>query len=471
MECWIDSGADYSHHQVEAKSSQHRCGQREVTGSTRGPVFRLIFCALIAPAFVALADEPKDPGSWLDVPVSWTRSIEEGVITATPGDLPAGASFLMLIDPPSSTDETIAASFERALTDLAPWRPVGSVEEVALESGWIFRYGIGVVELNGETYTAETAVARYDNLLVRFWVLADSDDTFNRYKDAIGTAISSAQDLTASTAISANAAPIGSGVATPLATDFGQGISGVYVGLERGLSASAGFGQGQRQIYNQSTGQFETSTTGMAPGVQTSIGDYNEVDILFPDGSYRRRLPTRGLESDLNWDRASFPSWWGHWSRQGDIIITDRGGYRTTYRVNGNELISERDRPWAKLPHVASMRIEGSFARADYRDANAPRLILYADGRYEDRGEFLRMIGSVFNLIVPNGETMVSQWSSREEQRALGAGSGEYRFSNYTLTLNDSDGRVWQFAVYLPPDTDAAKPRQLTLNGHLLLGD
>jgi len=432
-----------------------------------------VCCAFIALPLITHADGKHDHGAWIDVPASWTRGVENGVLTLVPDDLNSGESLLLLVEPPSTSSETLAADYARALTDLAPWTPVGDPVEQSFDSGWVFRFGVGVVELDGVRYTAETAVARHGDQMVRFWVLADSDDTFNRYKPAIGTAISSVQDLTlgaaaAGTPPGQTAAPVS---ATPLDDTFGQGISGVYVGLERGLSASAGFGQGPRQTYNQSTGQFETSTTASAPGVQTSIGDYVEVDILFPDGSYRRRLPARGLASDLNWDRANFPVWWGRWSRDGDDIITERGGYRTTYRINGNELISDRDRPWAKLPHAAVRRIEGSFARADYRDAGAPRLVLFADGRYEDRGDFLRMVGSAFNLLVPDGDTMMSQWSDAEARRALGAGNGNYSFSDYTLQLNDRDGRVWQFGVYLPPGADVSEPQQLTINGYQLLRD
>ncbi|MCJ7839217.1 MAG: hypothetical protein MUP61_08420, partial [Burkholderiales bacterium] len=244
---------------------------------------------------------PEALTPWLDIPASWARSVENGVVAVVPDDLRAGESLLLLVEPVSTSSENLASDYARALTDLAPWTPVGDPVEQSFDSGWIFRFGVGVVELNGIRYTAETAVARHGNERARFWALADSDDTFNRYKAAIGTAISSVQDLTLGTA--AAGAPPGetaaSVSATPLDGAFGLGVSGVYVGLERGMSASAGFGQGPQQTYNQSSGQFESSATGMAPGVQTSIGDYTEIDVLFPDGSCRRRMPDRGLASDL----------------------------------------------------------------------------------------------------------------------------------------------------------------------------
>ena len=424
-------------------------------------------------SLIVQADEAQDLVAWLDVPASWARGVENGVVAVVPDDLRAGESLLLLVEPISTSNETLASDYARALTDLAPWTPVGDPVEQTFDSGWVFRIGVGVVELSGSKYTAQTAVARHGDDLVRFWALADSDDTFNRYKAAIGTAISSVQDLTLGTAAAdappaATVAPVST---TPLDTAFGQGISGVYVGLERGLSASAGFGQGPQQTYNQSTGQFETSTSGVAPGVQTSIADYAEVDVLFADGSYRRRMPDRGLASDLAWDRQNRRPLWGTWSRQGDLITTNRSGYKTTYRINGNELISERDRTWVKLTLPQQARIDGSFARADYRDAGAPRLVLYADGRYEDRGGFLRMVGSASNLVAPDGNTLVSRWTEAEAQRALAGGGGSYTFETFTLTLNDRDGRIWQIGVYIPPGENIAQPRQLVINGYSLIKD
>jgi len=124
-----------------------------------------------------------------------------------------------------------------------------------------------------------------------------------------------------------------------------------------------------------------------------------------------------------------------------------------------------------KLPLPQNSRIDGSFARADYRDAGAPRLVLYADGRYEDRGGFLRMVGSASNLVAPDGNTLVSRWTEAEAQRALAGGGGSYTFETFTLTLNDRDGRIWQIGVYIPPGENIAQPRQLVINGYSLVKD
>lgn len=413
------------------------------------------------------AQDAHQLAPWLELPSGWTRAVEGSVVVAMPGDQPAGASFLLMVEPPQTAGGaptgTLAEAYRAALADLGPWTPVGDPVEAELDGGWRFRQGVGVARLGNAVYTALTAVARHGELQVRFWALADTDATFNRYKEALGNAIGSVQDLTLSPATPAPApAPApksgrGTTAAQPAAPQpvagFGQGLSGVYVGLERGLGAGAGIdGVGP-------------------PQAQLSIADTEEVDVLFPDGTYRRRLPVRGLATDLAWERAQQPILWGRWSRQGSQVVTDRGGYREVYTVQGDDLVSDRGRLWRKLPVVESARLDGSYARHDFRDAAAPRLVLHADGRYEDRGGFLRMVGSPWHLVVPDGDALLPSWSQAQADAALGPGSGTYSFGAFTLTLADRDGRVWRINAYLPPGESPPSPRRLVVNGRALVRD
>ncbi len=208
-----------------------------------------------------------------------------------------------------------------------------------------------------------------------------------------------------------------------------------------------------------------------SPQTQVSIADYEEVDVLFPDGTYRRRLPIRGLASDMGWERAQQPILWGRWSRQGNRVVAERGSYAEVYTVQGDDLVSDRGRVWKKLPMVTNGRLDGSFARADYRDGSAPRLVLYPDGRYEDRGGFLRMVGSAWNLVMPDGDSLLAGWSQAQADRALGPGSGTYSFEAFSLTLNDRDGRVWQINAYVPPGETLPRARRLVVNGRALVRD
>lgn len=399
----------------------------------------------------------QDPTPWLDVPTSWARTVQQGVVAVSPNDLEAGAQLILMVEPPKKSHEPLAAAYDQALRDLGPWRPVGSPAEQRFDNGWVFRLGVGVTVLEGKTYTAETAVARRGDLQVRFWVLADSDATFNRYKAATSNAIASAQDITHPPAQAA-APPVAAVNSTRVDARFGKGVSGVYVGLERGLRLGAGMGAGTRQTYNQSTGRFETSP-GAVSQLQTHISDYTEIDVFFPDGKYRRRLPARGLLTELSFERQE-----GTWQQHGNKIVVRRGTYTTSYTVKDDHtLISDRGRPWTKVasPHG---RIEGVYAHQNRREADAPRLVLRVDGSYEDRGGFLNLMGTAWNLVVPDSGEVFKRSNQAQLRRIFGPGSGTYTLRDYALTLRDRDGRVWQFSIYLPPGEGGKRPRRLVIN-------
>lgn len=63
--------------------------------------------------------------------------------------------------------------------------------------------------------------------------------------------------------------------------------------------------------------------------------------------------------------------------------------------------------PWLEVPATWSRKVESSLVVVVPNDL--PRLLLRADGSYEDRGGFLRVIGSPWNLVVPDGDAMVSR--------------------------------------------------------------
>jgi len=435
-----------------------------------GVTATLVALLSLAPPVGAQQPTARELAPWLDVPAAWSRTVEGARIAVVPNDLPRGASLLFIVEPPVASGESLAGAYGRAIGELGRWRPVGEPTEQGFETGWTFRFGIGVVELDGRSYTALAAVARKGDRLARFWALADADDTYNRYQAAVMTGISSVQDIDRQPVAAAPPSPSAAPAPPGVDAAFGTGVTGAYLGLERGVRASAGAG-GQELVLDLATGFLSVGNAPGAPQVRTSVQDYLEVDVLLADGSYRRGLPVRGLAGDLAWDRAHLPVFWGTWRREGDRIVTQRGSYVTAYTLAGDRLVSERDRPWRKLPLLANARVEGSFARADYRDADAPRLVLRRDGTYEDRGDFLRMVGSAWHLVVPDGDAMLSRWSDAEARRALAGGSGTYVLDAFTLTLRDRDGRVWQVNAYVPPSETLPAPRYFVVNGYVLIRD
>jgi hypothetical protein len=400
---------------------------------------------LVLPVMVwSQQSSAQNAAPWLDIPASWSRIIKDNVLVLVPGDLPPGAVLMFMIEPPAPHKQSLDGAYQKALSDLGPWKPVGQVQEQAASNDWRFRFGVGVTQLEGVTYTALTAVALRRDLMARFWILADSDSTYNRYQAIVLNAISSVQDIKSASAAASAPAPAAKPV-SKLDPAFGKGISGVYVGIVRGLRTSA--------------------------AVQTYIDDYEEVDVFFPDGTYRRRLPIRGLNGDLGWERKQQLPLWGTWQQQGSIVMVRRGNYQARYTLQGQQLVDDRGRTWYKVKLPAAQRIDGVYARADFRDADAPRLILRADGTYEDRGEFIRMVSSSGNLVEPDGDTMLARLSESDYNKLRRSSIGTYTYENFSLTLHAQDGRIWQINAYVPSHENFPYVKQMVINGRKLQRD
>jgi len=425
---------------------------------------------LASPRSAAAQTSPELEAPWLELPAGWSRMVEDGVVVAVPGDLPAGASFLLMVEPVRTVPAVgLETEYDQAVADLGPWSPVGNpTDQAPGGAGWMFRLGVGVTHLNGKPYTALTAVARRGSLRARFWVLADTDDTYNRYQSAFTNAIASVQDYTApSKALPpvpprTDVAPSGGGMPRFEHPAF-EGISGIYTGLVRGLSATAGAG-GLTPTFDPQTGSLGSAYSPAAPSMGLTISDSQERVLLLPDGTYRWGLPERGLDSDLSWDRRAIPSRWGTWRQDGDRVVMTREGSTDSYVVRNGELVDDRGRSWTKVRELPWQHIDGTWVREDFRDADAPRLILRSDGSYEDRGGFLRMAGGAIGLVVPDGWENISRWSRAEEDRYLGPSTGTYRLEDFTLTLSATDGRVWKLNAYLPPDASSDEQSVMMLN-------
>jgi hypothetical protein len=130
--------------------------------------------------------------AWLELPPGWARVRVDELVVAMPRATPGGTTFLLLVEPVhEAPDGSADADFEPAASDPGFWFPAGAPVRHDDVDGWTFRIGAGVLALNGTSYVAVAAVARTTTLRARFWALADSEDTSERYRPAVLTAITS----------------------------------------------------------------------------------------------------------------------------------------------------------------------------------------------------------------------------------------------------------------------------------------
>jgi len=455
--------------------------RRDPTPSRRNRL--AILSALLATAALPLfvdAQSPAELAPWLTLPPGWFTTVESGFVVAVPGDLAPGAALLVRVEPVRELDGDLDSDYPEAVADLGPWTPAADPTTLEPGKGWTYRFGVGVAELDGQPYTALVAVARGGRLRARFWVLADNDETYTRYQTAWANAITSVQRLTDQGTVAA-----GPGTAVPgepatrvepyvvpaggLPEGFGKGISGAYVGWERGLTASAGTG-GLAMTFDPRTGQLGSAVSGAAPTVRTTVVDYETLQVFLPDGTYRFGLPYRGLGGDVPGDRRMIPPRWGTWREENGRVVVTRGGWRGEYVVDSGMLIDDRDRPWVKVKLPEAMRVEGIFVRQDFQDPVAPRLLLHTDGTYEDVGGFMGMVASAMALVAPDGDTGVERWTQREADYWLKRPSaGTYTLEKFTLSLTAQDGRQWQVGTYVPSDEPQDAPCRMVINTYRLV--
>jgi serine/threonine protein kinase len=101
--------------------------------------------------------------------------------------------------------------------------------------------------------------------------------------------------------------------------------------------------------------------------------------------------------------RAAIPPRWGTWTKQGSELIARRGSEVAKFRMQGPDTLValDRNREWKRLlPFPDGARIEGTFARSDFRDPGAPRLKLHQDGTFQAVGAFYEMF-DLFSVVEP----------------------------------------------------------------------
>ena len=162
--------------------------------------------------------------------------------------------------------------------------------------------------------------------------------------------------------------------------------------------------------------------------------------VFFTDGSYRYGLPPRGLPSAP--DRAEIPSRWGTWTEADGVVEVTRGGVVESHLARTNDALVDTDHgvEWTTVTGFpAGTRLDGSFARADFRDPGAPRIALSSDGRFVTTGSFATMVGSLMRVVGPITDASLTE------------GSGTYTIAPFQLALAFDDGRELHFALLPAP--------------------
>jgi hypothetical protein len=162
--------------------------------------------------------------------------------------------------------------------------------------------------------------------------------------------------------------------------------------------------------------------------------------VFFADGNFFNDLPDEGL---AGFDHASSRAGpraqsWGSWKIEGNAGQMQRPGERFATKIavlNAGQIKLDSDL-YTRSTDVTGLRLDGAWT--SYANPDAPELerlpvgarpVIHfsRDGRFTDDGLFAAFIRS---------------GSSAEAVRFDAPGAGSYRFSDFTLELHYTDGRV-----------------------------
>jgi hypothetical protein len=156
---------------------------------------------------------------------------------------------------------------------------------------------------------------------------------------------------------------------------------------------------------------------------------------FFPGGRCYYSMPTEGLDN-FNYDyvRGMNALWCCTYTLKGDdgMITWGTGGTTVGFRRNGRTLLIGRTSDaYEPLEPCDGLRLEGTFKREDWQDANSPKegITLSREGTFVDEGFLAGAISSWW-------------WADRGLVEATFApGRGTYRLANNSLVLLYADGR------------------------------
>lgn len=179
--------------------------------------------------------------------------------------------------------------------------------------------------------------------------------------------------------------------------------------------------------------------------------------LLLPDGLYRYGMPSQGLGPGIEADRAMLPIRWGIWRAEGDTIVIERAGQTERLSITREGVLTDQDgNEFSVVRQTEAQKIDGVWAREDFREPGAPRLRLDPDGRFMTSGPFTQIVASLFNVADwgacdPNAPT-----SYGEIDPIWREGVGRYDFSDFALTLDYDDGRMIRIGTIARTADDGA---------------
>jgi hypothetical protein len=155
------------------------------------------------PAIGTVADLP------IKAPVGWKSEKQDGSTVLTPGDVPSGKIYVVMVTPitgkAGSLDEVYATG-KKSVEEIGTFKPAHDPRQAASEGGWDYKFVLGTLEKGDRGLVAQVVGIKKGDEGGNIVVLSDSVETMEKYVDPLNAMLRG---------IGAKPAPVSKGSGTP----------------------------------------------------------------------------------------------------------------------------------------------------------------------------------------------------------------------------------------------------------------
>ncbi len=140
------------------------------------------------------AQPPKTASIPVKTPAGWKAKTDQGATVMTPGDLPDGKLYTVIVTPLQTKAGTLDEVYEISRTlmgEVGAYTPVTKPRQARSDGGWDYKLTIGALEKSGKTLLAQVIALKKGDLGGIVIVISDGIETMQLFSDPFSDMIRS----------------------------------------------------------------------------------------------------------------------------------------------------------------------------------------------------------------------------------------------------------------------------------------
>ena len=129
---------------------------------------------------IAVADIP------FKAPEGWKATKQDGSTTLTPGDVPTGKVYAVVVTPAPGKAPSLDTIYDTGLKmigEIGTYKPLTAIQKSQSDGGWDFKFTIGTVEKDGSGFLTQVMAVKKGDEGGTVVTLTDSMETMQKYSD------------------------------------------------------------------------------------------------------------------------------------------------------------------------------------------------------------------------------------------------------------------------------------------------